>query len=1055
MSGEEEKLRWLNSGACNTRDAVTGSTSMMESSLVARDKVGVQDFVLLENFQSEDAFIGNLCKRFKMDIIYTYIGSVVVSINPYKPLGIYTQEAMEEYRGVNLYELPPHIFAVADAAYQSMRNEGVNQCVLISGESGAGKTEASKHILQYLAQCSEHAGRVDVVKDRLLLSNPVLEAFGNARTNKNDNSSRFGKYMDVEFDFKGTPVGGHIHNYLLEKSRVVHQAEGERNFHIFYQLLGSRNTSLLQSLELSGSPDHYFYLSQGSCMKVEGMDDWDNFQTVNKAIKVLGFTSAEMQSLWKILAAILHLGNTAYQDNKHGLAEFKNDSSLSTVVKLLLCPEAKLRVALTHRSIEARNERVMSPLNAEQACYARDALAKAIYERLFEWLVRRLNASLEKTGKDTRHYIGLLDIYGFEIIVCNSFEQFCINFCNEKLQQLFIELTLKSEQEEYTNEGIEWEPVEYFNNKVICDLVEERHKGILAVLDEECLRPGDVSDSTFLAKLMKTVPKHKHLIVHETSGYEGRKTIGRNQFRLLHYAGEVTYNIEGFVDKNNDLLYRSLKEVASLSSDIILKEVFPESELFSMKRPPTAGTQFRTSLNQLMEILKTKEPSYVRCIKPNHAKRPNLFDNSTILHQVKYLGLMENLRVRRAGFCYRRTFTSFLQRYKSLCHSTWPNWKGTKTFQVAIWRYFFALGDPRGGVTTLCKHLKLTGDQYKIGKTKLFIRFPKTLFSIEDQFQNKKNDLATLISAQWRMYHFRTMYKKMKLSAIVIQAHWRRVKAQRYVAKYRAAALTIRRFVTGFIHRHKPKCAQNLIFLEFVRVNYLERLSRALPGKLVALDELWLRAPVSLVDASSHLKVIYRRLLAVKLMKSLTPETKSLYTLKIVASDLFKGHKSSYPSSVPLKYNTSYLSQQEISLKEQLFDAKYLDCGGHKFSLHCTKYDRHGYKARQRIFVITEKGCYLLEPGNFKVKENFRFREIAGIFGDLILETVCAIELAVKLGFYAKKLENISVVKTGSISHDKGKGKTGLIVFEEGPDTITAQGKTGNLEVISMELSGI
>lgn len=1026
---------------------------------MARDKVGVQDFVLLENFRSEDAFINNLCKRFNMEIIYTYIGSVVVSVNPYKPLGIYTQEAMEEYRGVNLYEMPPHIFAIADAAYQSMKNEGVNQCVLISGESGAGKTEASKYILQYLAQCSEHAGRVDVVKDRLILSNPVLEAFGNARTNKNDNSSRFGKYMDIEFDFKGTPVGGHIHNYLLEKSRVVHQTEGERNFHIFYQLLGSRNTPLLQSLELSGSPDHYFYLSQGCCMRVEGMDDKNNFQTVYKAIQVLGFTSAEMQSLWRILAAILHLGNTAYQDNKHGLVEFKNDSSLSTVVKLLLCPEDKLRIALTHRSIEARNERVMTPLNAEQACYARDALAKAIYERLFEWLVRRLNASLEKTGRATHHYIGLLDIYGFEIVVCNSFEQFCINFCNEKLQQLFIELTLKSEQEEYMNEGIEWEPVEYFNNKVICDLVEERHKGILAVLDEECLRPGDVSDSTFLAKLMKTVPKHKHLVVHETSGYEDRKTIGRNQFRLLHYAGEVTYNIEGFVDKNNDLLYRSLKEVVSLSSDIILKEVFPESELFSMKRPPTAGTQFRTSLNQLMEILKTKEPSYIRCIKPNDSKRPNLFDNRTVLHQVKYLGLMENLRVRRAGFCYRRTFTAFLQRYKSLCHSTWPSWKG----------------DLRGGVTTLCKHLKLTGEEYKIGKTKLFIRFPRTLFNIEDTFQNKKNDLATLISAQWRMYHFRTMYKKMKLSAIVIQAHWRRVKAQRYVIKYRAAAMTIRRFITGFINRHKPKCAQNLIFLEFVRVNYLNRLSRALPGYLVALDEHWLRPPVSLMDASSHLKVMYRRLLASKLIKSLTPDTKSLYTLKIAASDLFKGHKASYPSSVPLKYNTSYLSHQDITIKEQLFDAKYLDCGGHKFSLHCTKYDRHGYKARQRIIVITEKGCYLLEPGSFKVKESFNFRDITGIFvsslsdgvvviklqpdtqnrGDLILETLYAIELVIKLGFYANKLEHISIVTTGSITHDKGKGKMGLITFEEGPDTLTSRGKTGNLEVISMEISGI
>lgn len=290
------------------------------------------------------------------------------------------------------------------------------------------------------------------------------------------------------------------------------------------------------------------------------------------------------------------------------------------------------------------------------AIYARDALAKAVYDRLFTWLVARINQSLHPKNDIKRkgNVMGILDIYGFEIFKKNSFEQFCINFCNEKLQQLFIELTLKSEQDEYNKEGIEWIPVEYFDNKVICNLIEEKYKGIISILDEECLRPGDPTDLTFLSKLNYQLGSHPHFICHSRTTTAIQKTMGRDDFRLIHYAGDVTYNVSGFLDKNNDLLFRDLKETMSLTKNHIVKLCFPESEYKNKKRPETAITQFRNSLNNLMEILMCKEPSYIRCIKPNDVQKSNIFDHKLVLHQVKYLGLMENLRVRRAGFAYRR-----------------------------------------------------------------------------------------------------------------------------------------------------------------------------------------------------------------------------------------------------------------------------------------------------------------------------------------------------------------------------------------------------------------
>ncbi|XP_069388501.1 unconventional myosin-Ib isoform X3 [Paralichthys olivaceus] len=750
--------------------------------------IGVGDMVLLEPL-SEDSFLENLKNRFDHNEIYTYIGSVVISMNPYRSLPIFTPDKVEEYRNRNFYELSPHIYALADEAYRSLRDQDKDQCILITGESGAGKTEASKLVMSYVAAVCGKGQEVNKVKEQLLQSNPVLEAFGNAKTVRNDNSSRFGKYMDIEFDFKGDPLGGVISNYLLEKSRVVKQPRGERNFHIFYQLLSGASDDSLKKLKLHRDFSKYNYLSLDSAA-VNGLDDSANFRTVRNAMQIVGFMEDEVQSVLELVAAVLKLGNIEFKPesrcNGTDESRIKDKNDLKEMCELLGIEQSVLERAFSYRTVEAKMEKVSTTLNVAQAYYARDALAKNLYSRLFSWLVTRINESIKAQAKTRHKVMGVLDIYGFEIFEDNSFEQFIINYCNEKLQQIFIELTLREEQEEYIREDIEWTNIEYFNNAIICDLIENNKNGILAMLDEECLRPGTVTDETFLDKLNTICAEHQHFEsrLSKNSMFLSDHSLPHSCFRIQHYAGKVLYRVEGFVDKNNDLLYRDLSQAMYKANHSLIKQLFPEGNpaKVNLKRPPTAGFQFKASVGTLMRNLQTKNPNYIRCIKPNDKKASHIFTDSLVRHQLRYLGLMENVRVRRAGYAFRQPYEPCLERYKMLCKRTWPHWRGPA----------------REGVEVLMSELPVPAEEFSYGRSKIFIRNPRTLFFLEERRRQCLQDLATLIQKIYRGWKCRSHFLLLKKSQIVVAAWYRRYAQQKKYQRIKSATTVVQSYTRGW-----------------------------------------------------------------------------------------------------------------------------------------------------------------------------------------------------------------------------------------------------------------
>uniref|UniRef100_A0AAY4D9K3 Osteoclast-stimulating factor 1 n=1 Tax=Denticeps clupeoides TaxID=299321 RepID=A0AAY4D9K3_9TELE len=703
---------------------------------------GVDDMVLLTKI-NEDAIVENLKKRYLDDFIFTYIGPVLISVNPFKQMPYFGDRVVEMYQGAAQYENPPHIYALADNMYRNMMIDRENQCVIISGESGAGKTVAAKYIMSYISRVSGGGPRVQHVKDIILQSNPLLEAFGNAKTVRNNNSSRFGKYFEIQFSSGGEPDGGKISNFLLEKSRVVMRNPGERSFHIFYQLIEGASGEQKSILGIT-SLDYYSYLNQSGSYKVDDINDKSDFQETMHAMDVIGIKGEDRTFVLQIVAGVLHLGNISFKEAGN-YAAVESEEFLAFPGFLLGIDQMRLKEKLTSRKMDGRwggkSESIDVTLNVEQACFTRDALSKALHARIFDYLVESINKAMVKDHQELN--IGVLDIYGFEIFQKNGFEQFCINFVNEKLQQIFIELTLKAEQEEYVQEGIKWTPIEYFNNKIVCDLIESKVNppGIMSILDDVCATmhaKGEGADQTMLQKLCVQTNSHEHF----NSWNQG--------FIIHHYAGKVSYDADGFCERNRDVLFNDLIELMQSSEIAFIRALFPENLNADKKgRPTTAGSKIKKQANDLVSTLMKCTPHYIRCIKPNETKKPKDWEESRVKHQVEYLGLKENIRVRRAGYAYRRVFRKFLNRYAILTKESWPTWRG----------------DEKQGVMHLLRSVNMDQDQYQLGRSKVFIKAPESLFLLEETRERKFDGYARAIQRAWRKYLARKKYVQMREEA--------------------------------------------------------------------------------------------------------------------------------------------------------------------------------------------------------------------------------------------------------------------------------------------------
>ncbi|SCU90050.1 LANO_0D07404g1_1 [Lachancea nothofagi CBS 11611] len=703
-----------------------------------KNEVGVSDLTLLSKI-SDESINENLKKRFQNGTIYTYIGHVLISVNPFRDLGIYTDSVLKSYMGKNRLEVAPHVFGIAESMYYNLKAYNENQCVIISGESGAGKTEAAKRIMQYIAAASNtHSDSIGKIKDMVLATNPLLESFGCAKTLRNNNSSRHGKYLEIRFNSQFEPCAGNITNYLLEKQRVVSQLKNERNFHIFYQFTKGASDNYRQIYGVQ-PPEQYIYTSASGCTSVDTIDDLKDFQDTIKAMQVIGISQQEQDEMFRCLAAVLWIGNVSFMDNDEGNAQVRDTSVTDFVAYLLqvdsqlLCQSLVERVMETNHGMK-RGSVYHVPLNVVQATAVKDALAKAIYNNLFDWVVDRVNVSLQAfPGADKS--IGILDIYGFEIFDFNSFEQICINYVNEKLQQIFIQLTLKSEQEEYAREQIEWTPIKYFDNKIVCDLIEARRPpGIFAAMNDSVATAhadSNAADQAFAQRLN---------LFNSNPHFDLRSS----KFIIKHYAGDVTYDIFGMTDKNKDQLQKDLVELVQTSSNTFLSSLFPTSvDQGSKKRPPTAGDKIIKSANELVDTLSKAKPSYIRTIKPNQTKSPNDYDDRQVLHQVKYLGLQENVRIRRAGFAYRQTFDKFVERFYLL--SPQCSYAGDYTWQ----------GDTLDAVKLILRDAAIPSTEYQLGVSKVFIKTPESLFALENMRDKYWYNMAARIQRAWRRFLLR------------------------------------------------------------------------------------------------------------------------------------------------------------------------------------------------------------------------------------------------------------------------------------------------------------
>ncbi|XP_058190972.1 myosin-15 isoform X4 [Rhododendron vialii] len=739
------------------------------------DHGGVDDMTKL-TYLNEPGVLDNLERRYTLNEIYTYTGSILIAVNPFTRLPhLYNAHMMEQYKGAPFGELSPHVFAVADASYRAMMKEARSQSILVSGESGAGKTETTKLIMQYLTFVGGRAAGDDrTVEQQVLESNPLLEAFGNARTVRNDNSSRFGKFVEIQFDAIGKISGAAIRTYLLERSRVVQITDGERNYHCFYQLCASGGDAEKYKL---GHPSHFHYLNQSKTYELEGVNSAEEYMKTIRAMDIVGISHGEQEAIFRILAGILHLGNIDFSPGQeHDSSVIKDQKSsfhMEMAANLFMCDVNLLLATLCTRSIQTREGIIIKALDCNDAVASRDALAKTVYARVFDWLVNKINSSVGQ-DKDSFIQIGVLDIYGFECFKINSFEQFCINFANEKLQQHFNEHVFKMEQEEYRKEEINWSYVEFIDNQDVLDLIEKKPIGIIALLDEACMFPKSTHGS-FTTKLFQNFRAHPRL---------DKAKFSETDFTMSHYAGKVTYQTNTFLEKNRDYVVVEHCNLLSSSECPFIAGLFPslpdESSRSSYKFSSVAS-RFKQQLQALMETLNSTEPHYIRCVKPNSLNQPQKFENESILHQLRCGGVLEAVRISLAGYPTRKTYHEFVDRF------------GLIALDVIDGSY-----NEKTATEKILKKLKL--ENYQLGKTKVFLRAGQ-IGVLDSQRAEVLDNAAKCIQERLRTFVARRDFLSTRVAAVSLQACCRGCLAQKRYSEKRetSSAISIQKYVRRWL----------------------------------------------------------------------------------------------------------------------------------------------------------------------------------------------------------------------------------------------------------------
>ncbi|XP_020720202.1 myosin heavy chain, muscle isoform X25 [Bombus terrestris] len=728
-------------------------------------------------YLNDASVLHNLKQRYYAKLIYTYSGLFCVAINPYKRFPVYTHRCAKLYRGKRRNEVPPHIFAISDGAYVNMLTNSENQSMLITGESGAGKTENTKKVIAYFATVGASTKKSDdtsqkkgSLEDQVVQTNPVLEAFGNAKTVRNDNSSRFGKFIRIHFGPTGKLAGADIETYLLEKARVISQQALERSYHIFYQMMSGSVPGLKDMCLLSNNIYDYVNVSQGK-ITIPNVDDGEECTLTDQAFDVLGFTQEEKNDIYKITAAVMHMGGMKFkQRGREEQAEADGTEEGERVAKLLGCDCADLYKNLLKPRIKVGNEFVTQGRNKDQVAYSVGAMSKAMFDRLFKWLVKKCNETLD-TQQKRQHFIGVLDIAGFEIFDFNGFEQLCINFTNEKLQQFFNHHMFVLEQEEYKKEGIEWVFIDFGMDLAACIELIEKPMGILSILEEESMFPK-ATDKTFEEKLNNNHLGKSPNFLKPKPPKPGQQAA---HFAIGHYAGNVPYNITGWLEKNKDPLNDTVVDQFKKSSNKLLVEIFADHPGQSGDAGggggakggrgkkgggfSTVSSSYREQLNNLMTTLRATQPHFVRCIIPNEMKQPGVIDSHLVMHQLTCNGVLEGIRICRKGFPNRMVYPDFKLRYMILAPAAMAS-----------------ESDPKKAAQKCFDEIGLDPENYRIGHTKVFFR-AGVLGQMEELRDERLSKIVSWMQAYIRGYLSRKEYKKLqdqRLALVVVQRNLRK-----------------------------------------------------------------------------------------------------------------------------------------------------------------------------------------------------------------------------------------------------------------------------------------